>query len=600
MKFTAKYEIMELLTSGRVSTFLVRERATQEQFVVHSFDCPRMFSADDQQPATFQQFASLAPNPAGRIIEVGFDEGSVSAYIVTGVPTAAALQDWIRSYRVFAERKAAGTPILGEDATAELSAAEVNAILSSNRGPAPSPDLTSGPATQTFPLGQPPSASAQTKGEFTKLFEDLGAFQRFADTGAHAKSEPEPPRNSIPTGQLEIPPAASRVTPAPPVTTQPSESRPGSFTQEFLLEKKDNSGTPEIRPAQTYPTESGTKEPGSFTREFLAAKGNTQPSVGTDSGRTPRIESPAKTSETASIFAGSFDSSSSEPKGPATKFDWSLPEAAKSGDTGEFTSFFREPFDQPGTGKKLDTIPDLADASPAHHPTGEFTKIFGKGSPESSKFSQPEPMPEKSSGSFTQIFGNDSDRGTRLGASRLDTSPGQSPLRSLSEPAVPPAPASTPAAREPFTFSPVATDPSLPKATSIPASSRDSTLLYRAGPADATDVFRVPGGADAPPVEQAPSGPSEFTVFLSRSQVNAALPPEPAVAPPPASSAAPPVPQFAFPPAPPMPQFAAPPMPKPPALPAAPRPGSIWPLITVLTILIAVGALLVMYFAFRH
>jgi hypothetical protein len=52
-----------------------------------------------------------------------------------------------------------------------------------------------------------------------------------------------------------------------------------------------------------------------------------------------------------------------------------------------------------------------------------------------------------------------------------------------------------------------------------------------------------------------------------------------------------PMPQMAFPQAPPVPR------------PAAPPPGraaSYWPLITVLTVLFAIAALLVMYFALKH
>ena len=607
MKFTAKYEIVELLASGRVSTFLVRDRTTQDEFVVHTFDCPAMPPGNSQQPGIFKHFASLAPSPAGRILEVGFDEASASAYVVTNLPAAAALQNWIRSYRAFAEGKAAGATTVDENATAELSATEVNAILSSNRdskNPQAAPDLTPNHSTQTFPLGQSPSARAQTKGEFTRLFEDIGAFQRFTDTGAQAKAEPKAPQNSIPTGQFEIPPA-SRVIPPPPVTAKPSEPGPGSFTREFFLTKKNNSVTPDVVPTPVFPTDSGAQEAGPFTREFFADASKEQ--SGADPGRTlPREEPRAKASQPATGFSGLFDSPSSAPKAPSTKFDWTPPEPAKN-NTGEFTNFFRGPFDQPGTSKKFDTIPDLADSGPAGPPTGEFTKIFGNESPrESAKFPQPEPLPEKAPGSFTQIFGNDSDRGAQLGVSRLDTNPGQSSLRPLNESSAPPLFTPKPAEKEPSFFSPPAINPSAPKAPSIP-SPRDSTLLYRANPADATDVFRVPGGADAPAVEAAPSGPSEFTVFLSRSQVNAALPPEPVVAPPPAPSVAPP--QFAFPPppllpplpaaaAPPMPQFGAPPVPKPPAglSPAA----SYWPLITVLTILIAVGALMVMYFAFKH
>jgi hypothetical protein len=140
-------------------------------------------------------------------------------------------------------------------------------------------------------------------------------------------------------------------------------------------------------------------------------------------------------------------------------------------------------------------------------------------------------------------------------------------------------------------------------------------FMSRPGSSEPTDVFRIPGG-DAPPVEPAPSGPSEFTVFLSRGQVNAAMAapppggpamPAPTFAPP----AAPQPPPFHFTPPPPPPPPAPPAMkmpvaPAPPAAPAVPAPvapskaAGFWPLIVVLTALLAIGAMLVMYFALKH
>jgi hypothetical protein len=614
MKFTEKYEILELLSSGRVSTFLVRDRATRDQFVVHSFDCPRVPSGEPQQPAVFKHFASLAPSPAGRILEVGFDEASASAYVAAAVPPTAALRDWIRSYHAFEDGKGTNARVVDETATAELSATEVNAILGANRPPEtprPSDPKPTHP-TQTFPIGQPASSQVQTKGEFTRLFEDLGAFQRFTDTGSQKKADAEAPKNSIPKRTFEIPSSATKATPSP--LKSASDSRPGSFTEEFLLGKreegkKDTAGTaaPGIVPSSTPDS---TLAPGPFTREFLAITGKGQPAAGTISTAK---EPPPRAAEPASSFTELFDSPASSSKGPATKLDWNAPEAAKGNNTGEFTSFFGGPFNQPDAGKKFDKIPDLSAPTPARAPTGDFTRVFGHETLETSQVREPEPLPEQTPGSFTQIFGKDSERSAQLGTSRLDTDPGLSPSPPSQKPPVPAASASMPAEKDSLIFSPFSTSSPSPKAMNTP-SGRDSTLLYRSNPTDATDVFRTPGGADAPAVE-APSGPSEFTQFLSRRQVEAALPPEQAVVPPPPSGAAPS--PFAFPPAPPvppppapaalapppmpaMPKLAAPPMPQPPAAPATSALASYWPLITVLTVLIAIGAMMVMYFVLKH
>jgi len=129
-------------------------------------------------------------------------------------------------------------------------------------------------------------------------------------------------------------------------------------------------------------------------------------------------------------------------------------------------------------------------------------------------------------------------------------------------------------------------------------------------------MFRMP--ASEPPAHVAPSGPSEFTVFLSKGQLEASL--AAASAPPPitAPPGAPPPFQFAPPPAPALPtpsgikfpsvpgRPAAPTMSRPavPAMPAAapaaPKGGSIWPLITGLVVLVMIGIMLVMYFALKH
>ena len=208
------------------------------------------------------------------------------------------------------------------------------------------------------------------------------------------------------------------------------------------------------------------------------------------------------------------------------------------------------------------------------------------------------------------------EKGTQLGASTLGTDPNIRP--SIFDPVpvtpTPPEPPRGGMSSTPVTPQP---DPFFSRTPAAAPPAANQTFMSRPGSSEATNVFRIPG-ADAPPIDAGPSGPSEFTVFLSRSQINASLPPEPGVpagpgagAPPP-TFAAPPVPapppfQFAPPPPPPAPPAmkfppapAPPPVPR-PAIPAmAPKPASIWPLITVLTVLLAIGAMLVMYFALKH
>src|SRR5579863_6814393 len=67
MKFADKYEILEMVTSGRVSTFLARERASQEAVVVYTFECAGTGAGELSTASIISRFCALAPNPPGII-----------------------------------------------------------------------------------------------------------------------------------------------------------------------------------------------------------------------------------------------------------------------------------------------------------------------------------------------------------------------------------------------------------------------------------------------------------------------------------------------------------------------------------------------------
>jgi len=619
MKFTEKYEILELLTSGRVSTFLARERATQEQAIVHTFECPSVFAAESRTPLILKHFASLAPSPGERATEVGFDEGSSSAYVVTRVPAPDALQSWIRAYRSFPAAESKEVSGFDEDATAEISASEVERLLrqrdrpKTQGVPEPSPQIS----TEPFSI-RPPSTPSPQKGEFTRLFEEPGAFQRLSGRGAPVSSAPVAPAGPISTGPPEIPTdlptnygsPSLKATPASPELglSEPGSAQPGSFTQQFF------SGTDDVSDRAAFggvpaPEQPAVKEPGAFTKEFLAISGKPPQSVDSPS----REEPPAKSSPPAPAF-GSTPRPVSAASSPADRFEGSS-EVLKSS-TGEFTSFFRGPLDQPSTPDKPFEYPDPAHTSPPRSRAGDFTQMFGTetrlGAEESPSARLPEQQPSQAP-SFTQIFSDNSKDGARLGVSRLDSEP------LASEALKPPAASTASPSGMPATFSGTVSSPissrgggfSPSEVGGVPGG--ESAFLNRSGRSDATNVFK-PRGSDAlPEVPEAPSGPSDFTMFLSSSQLRASLPPEPAspAAPNPAGRAPalpmPSMPSYAAPPPPPLPPAPmphmtvpqAPPVPRPPAPPSG-RAASYWPLITVLTILFAVAALLVMYFALKH
>ena len=67
MKFADKYEILEMVTSGRVSTFLARERASQEAVVVYTFECVGTGASELSTASIISRFCALAPNPPGML-----------------------------------------------------------------------------------------------------------------------------------------------------------------------------------------------------------------------------------------------------------------------------------------------------------------------------------------------------------------------------------------------------------------------------------------------------------------------------------------------------------------------------------------------------
>ena len=660
MKLTEKYELLEIVSSGRVSTFIARERNSHEQVVVHTFECPGA-NLPSNTAAILIRFGALAPNPPGDVLKAGLDEVSSSAFIVTKMPAQAALQDWVRAYRFFPEAK---TPVVADpvveprlvsEPTIELSAEKVNEILGRGAPRISSPAAESSnppslPVPETPRAENPAPALQHSAGEFTQMFRDLGAFQSQAGGQPGENTKAAPSGNSIPTGMFEIPALREQ----PPVAQAHLQSNPpeaGEFTRQFFSAPKSGTGDGVGKSISPPAAKSEPQEPGSFTQQFSISadveKQRTIPDANPPSNRATaknnppappifepipnsRFEpNPAEFNSSKPVFSGS---------GEATSFGSSPEQTPEKSSGGEFTSFFSGPFDQPGSSKPI-AVPDQVPVSPKQQ-EGDFTRVFGKGTgfdPEEYRTAKtPEPA-SPSSGSFTQIFGA-SDLGGKLGvSSQLDPQPPASaPSSMFGSAPTPPEPSSTfpdrtpiapslqpppykPASPQPGPFSGDSFPPSKP--VNVPSRAAENAFMNRAGNSDATDVFRVPGASEPPPLRDMPSGPSEFTVFLSRSQVNASLPQEPAMAPPSPPPPAPPQPSpFSFaplqmpaapkPPAmqfpprpamPPPPQLAMPPVPAPrPPAPPKSAPSSFWPLVTVLSVLIFIAILLVMYFALKH
>src|SRR5580700_8483694 len=286
MKFTEKYEVLELLTSGRVSTFLARERVTRAQAVVHTFECPANLPVESRSSSILRHFASIAPIPTEPLIGVGFDEGSSSAYLVTRVPAPGALQSWVQAYRSFS----GGAPSVrdrkelkptDENATAELSASEMERVLKQSNRPknpqnqAPAPPS---PRVPREPFSATPSADSPQKRDAIKPLEGAGKFQRFPDRAAPGSPGPDNPFGAGPVDTLTDPLAKSRKA-MPPVETRPA---PKPDPPRPDLPKPDLSKPDPNKPDQS--------KPGSFTDEFLAV--TDAHSDRTALGNTPGPERP--------------------------------------------------------------------------------------------------------------------------------------------------------------------------------------------------------------------------------------------------------------------------------------------------------------------
>jgi len=606
MKFAAKYEILEAYTRGAVETFAARKIATDEVVLVHIFECQEQQPNQPTVQWVLESFRAMAPDPCGRVVDAGrYDETSYG-YLVTRLPEKPALQAWIQSYEV---RRAAEDETSPPGSSAASPSAE-GATPETRRVPA------SDAATRAFGVKAPPERPEGITKEFEALRSELkppaidptpsglhvdhadarsisGEFRAMGFEAPSAKpAEPEAPgdftRQFSPPAddKPKVPPAISDKTPRPAIP----EAR------------RDSAGITGRTPApgtkvQPPPTGASAETPSAMLRKLILSTPDSaiasRPDRAFQSGSTPK------------------------PKQP--------PVTGKAGEpgTGEFTKFFRGPFD----GERPAETPDLSGAAPRkdEKDTGDFTKVFGRPKGDTSgqlpKFKGP-PGPKPTStgsdpGSFTRLFDSEDIPNQASGAYESDEPPknrsnfGSGEFPSAKPQATPkpfprPAPISavTPAPTTPLAERRGVSDPELPFAT-------------HSGREDATRVFSA-GREPAPGVSTLPAGPSEYTRVISGGLKKYGLSEEPGAEPqssaghtalssvPPPMPAAPATPQF--PPLGGQPQVPAPP--QPPVLPAAQAPalgaaapkaaGPPWTMIIILNVLFLLALALVLYFIFRH
>jgi hypothetical protein len=103
MKLTEKYELVEPITRGRINSFVARDLSTSEQALVHLFECAGTHAGQPAALWVLQAFRCLAPSPPGLVIEAGTSETSSLAYVITRMPSSAALRAWVQAYKLSTE-----------------------------------------------------------------------------------------------------------------------------------------------------------------------------------------------------------------------------------------------------------------------------------------------------------------------------------------------------------------------------------------------------------------------------------------------------------------------------------------------------------------
>ena len=583
MRFLAKYELLQPVTSGAVETFVARDVDSDQRVLIHMFNGLDAFAALPASEWAVKSYRGVGPPILGELVEAGRYPQTSQAYLICKLSAdPAALQEWVLRYRVHC----------GETRD------------SSHLTPESSPAPLFGGA-DTAPLG-----------ELTKAF--LGSST--ADVDAQGRI----------VSQTGGDPALRQRSGASNWSRHPL----GAFSKEFLSGFDEGV---EILPApapSNTPLPADSSRTGNFTAEFRLATTENQPIMPADA-KPPRPQPPnplplSKADAEPYNFAASPSSPISEisPRPVQQPFENPVP-LAKTG-TGEFSKFFRGPFGSPAPAEA--SGPEPVTPVPRREEKGEFTSLFGSGRQEiplgnGALSPLVEPAQPQEPGSFTELFRVQQPMAAKpepLAAPSLSAEP--APISDAGIPwrltAATPLPASV------ASSSPA---PPAPPPQSVVAPEVGATFSGRMPRgAGATQAFVPMGGrAPAEPLVT-PAGPSEYTQFVTPKppppepvavhpaavapgavQMPAAPPLPPA--PMPAQVVAPPAPQAQLPQAPapqiqlPQVQLAPPqlqlppaPAPAPQPTPAGPAQVSYVPLIIAMNVLLLAAVALVLYFALHR
>ena len=571
MRFAARYETLCALTRGEVETFAARDRRSGEKVLAYIFDCSEPPADQPSVQWILSAFAAMAPEPPSKVTDVGRYDVPSFAYIVAKWPGDEEAEAWVRGYKAGTNAEVAldpASPVPSRANGTEYATSTVGAC-------APAVSKEQVPRAEPAMSGQAVESSQSTPtvsgaGEADSLPAINIHQEFFQETSVANRNQWNDGPALTPLG-TNLPHHESGVgfSDASKSDTHPDTTP--SLTKSTVPEAD-----------QSWPTQGS----GQFTKLFL---GDSIPSRSApDTFPQVRDELPQDTSGAfTKLFEAPADDS---PRvGSPSKDHF---ETAPHGSQGEFTHMFGSDYPEKS---ERDAGTVARDASRDYSPGASSTEIFG--------WRPPDGPPEmlESAGTRSDIANNAPIRESHDFTDSTGTSPFHESL-------------STNVFSPKDTFQEVA--PLQPSHVPQNSDSANATVGF--------DPRSAARGTDA----AAPSGPSDYTVFMQRSALSG-LQAEAAEEAPPRSSggsglagagsalpsatipyqpptfqppAYPPVPSARVPVAPPAPPSLSAPAPQAPAAPGQASPGkaSYLPLIIILNVLIIVAILLILYLFIKH
>ena len=271
MKLANKYELFDPVTSGRVETFVAQDLASRERVLAFIFDGGPSAEETPSAERILQAFCGMAPPPPAAVLDAGRYGGTSFAYLVTKVPEADTLQNWVAAYESHAptapETKTSpaveAPPSRASDPRIRTQAQEPGPITRAFSSPPKPAEATAAmslqPDTSSVPLGE--RIPTRPKDSFTAMFRSAG-IPAEPGLGAGVDEAKAGEFTSFFRG-----PFTGETSPVAPTFTPPageSENRPGEFTQIFGAVDESPKETPIEPPVRQAPL----NEPGGFTQLF--------------------------------------------------------------------------------------------------------------------------------------------------------------------------------------------------------------------------------------------------------------------------------------------------------------------------------------------